>query len=148
MCFPPSQGGHKEFFAQACVLRSSSCCLPFAILNLHPGPCQIQGLSCPRVHSSLCLPLPPAHLLSPLPSLTSGPSPLHISKCLCRSLISYVPCASSSPSPCSVPSLGVFCSLISLRVSFWDRVRPGSLHSLAIASLISCLHGTWPCCRR
>ena len=97
----------------------SSFYVPYLLL----GPCQTQGLSCPRLPYFFCLPPSPAHLTPPPSSLDWWPIPLPAPKGLCCVLLSPGPCASASPFPFSAASLGIFWSLISLRVSFCARAR-------------------------
>ena len=121
---PSLAGGHKELPAQAYDCRPSFGCPPFAVLDPRLGPCQTQGFSRPRVGPFLPLPPSVARMSAPPPAgLNRRPSPLPVPRGLRCVLLSPVPCASASPSPCSVPSLGVFWSLISLRMSFCARSR-------------------------
>ena len=53
---PSHSGRPKDFLARACDCLPSSGCPPFDFLDLRLVPCYSQGLSCPRVPSSLWLP--------------------------------------------------------------------------------------------
>ena len=64
-----------------------------------------------------------SYVCSPPASLEWRPSPLPVLKGFRSVLLSPVPCASASPSPCSAPYLGVFWRLIYLQVSFCVSVR-------------------------
>ena len=91
----------------------------------HPWPTP-KSLSAPGVlpFEGPFLYLPASVILTSAPppaGLDWQPSPLPVPKSLRRVILSYVPCLSSSSSLCSAPSLGVFCSLISLRVYFCAR---------------------------
>ena len=63
--FPPVPDGPRSSSHNPMTGFSCPYPLPFSVLDLNPGPCHIQGFSCPRVPSSLCLnpssthPLPP-----------------------------------------------------------------------------------------
>ena len=95
----------------------------FIILDLRAVPSQTQGFSHTRVPSSLWMPLSPAYLLPPPSGLYRQTNPLTFLRGLRHVLMCPIPFASTSPSLCSKLSLGVFCSLISLRVSFCNSLR-------------------------
>ena len=78
MRFPPSTGGHKELLVRSCECCTSYGCPHFSVLDLHPGPCQPQGLSHPRVHYYLYLPLLTARLLTSPTGIDWRPIPLPV----------------------------------------------------------------------
>ena len=113
---------HKDFLVQSYYCRPLSSFSPFSVLNLRPGPCHPQDLSWQvYLSTSACLCHP--HVRSYPTVLNRQPSTLTAPRGLRCALLYPVPCASPSPSPCYMASLGVFWNLIFLCVSFCASLR-------------------------
>ena len=121
--FPPFLGMHKEFLTRACDYRPSSGCPPLcctwpATRSLSaPGFLLSEGPFLPMPASDAWKSALPPSCLDRRHITLTDPRGL-------RPVLLYpIPCAFTSPYLCYPPSLGIFWSLFSLRVSFSARLR-------------------------